>query len=173
MTNGPFKMKRGAAPKFTDLGSSPAKDKKGEKHPHVDRSKRFHTQKEFEDWSEQHFDPKVVDEAKAARASSVATFKNSPAKDLQPGIEGRDRLPHNTAMEIKNQKENDDHQTKKHSPAKSEGHGAPKGHKHKEDIKKTKDSRIMKSHGITKSGGTYYSAGGDVISDADAKAMGL
>ena len=56
-----FKMKRGTAPKFTDLGSS-------------------------------------------------------PAKNLQPGIEGADRLPHNTAMEIKRGKENPNHQTKKHSP---------------------------------------------------------
>ena len=36
---------------------------------------------------------------------------------MQHNIEGKDKLPHNTQMEIKNNKENDDHQEKKHGSA--------------------------------------------------------
>ena len=59
------------------------------------------------------------------------------------------------------------------SPTKMKGHGAPEGHKHQSDIDAAKRSRSMKDWGITESEGKYYSAGGDVVNDADAKALGI
>ena len=46
---------------------SPMKDKKGERHPHVDSDKKYHTQEEFEAKSERYFEPEVVAGAKEAR----------------------------------------------------------------------------------------------------------
>ena len=103
----------------------------------------------------------------------------SPAKDLKAGMEDTDGLPHNTQTEAKTKILEEDHEERrphgkspaafKNSPAKSEGHGAPEGHKHKKDIDAAKRSRSMKDWGITESEGTYYSAGGDVISSKEVE----
>ena len=52
--------------------------------------------------------------------------KTAAVKDLQPGVEGKDKMPHNTQLEVKRGKVDSDHAEKKHGPAKHtrrrEGH---------------------------------------------------
>ena len=82
---------------------SPMKGKDSSTHSHKDHHKGE---------LKKHFTKKMSDIVKKSQVGEGVPMK-SPMKDLKPGIE-IDGLPHNTQSEIKNKKESENHQSRKH-----------------------------------------------------------